>query len=78
MYTMDKGDIISTLIYKGTNPVEAKGCYEYLKHKKETEEPMPLMGTEYKVKVLDVMTRQEENIRENNMDYEISFKAIVL
>jgi len=68
-FGMDKGHPILTTMYKGTNPIEAKGCFDYLTHKKEKDEPMPLMGTEYKVRVLDVMAKQEENILEHYVDY---------
>ena len=77
-YTMNKGHIIQTIIYKGTNPVEAKGCFDMLTNKKIKDEPMLLTGTGYSVKVLDVNTKQEKNLSENTIEYEVGFKAMVV
>jgi len=77
-FGMDKGEAVKTMIYKGRNPIEAMGCFDMLSNKKERKEPMLLTGTGYSVQVLDIITRQEENIFEHYTDYEVSFKGIVL
>ena len=77
-FGMNKGEVVKTMIYKGTNLVEAKGCYDMLRNKKLKKEPMVLTGTSYSVQVLEVWTLSEENILNHETDYEVSFKGIVL
>jgi hypothetical protein len=77
-YTMYKGQNIQTIIYKGTNIVEARGCYDILNNKKVKKEPMQLTGTGYSVQVLAVQNMESKKYIDSSTEYEVSFKAIVL